>query len=292
MSAFGIAFRNIRRTPYQTTASLLVMVLTFFLLLLFLITSYGLNRILHHFETLPKVLACLTEDATEDDAKAIDAQVRATGNIAESRIIYQEEALNIFRDRWKEVPEITEFVQKDFLPICIDIKTKKLEDLESTAQVLRSFDKLDKDKITFPKDEIKALLSWTKGLRLFGLVITLYAMITSIFTILIVIGMKIAAKRDEIEILKLLGATPWYIRAPFLVEGMFYGVVGSVAAWLLGLIPFLYLQQPLQGFFSGDGFAVFPNVPVILGVLLVIQVANGLIVGLIGSFISLWRYMK
>ncbi len=269
----------------------MVMVLTFFLLLLFLITSYGSNRILRHFESSPKVLACFNDNATQDDVTAAEAQLKSTGKIDQMRFISQDEALQIFKQRYgQDNPEITEFVQKDFLPMCLDIKTKQPQDLEDIASVLKSNDKIS--TISFLKDEIKSLLTWTQGIRLFGLIITGYAMLTSIFTIIIVIGMKVASKKDEIEILQLLGATPWYIRAPFLLEGVIYGVVGAVAAWLLGLVPFLYIQHPLTNFFRGEGFTVFQNIPIFLAVLLGVQILNGIFVGLLGSFISLWRYLK
>ncbi len=266
------------------------MVLTFFLLMLFLVTSYGSNRILRHFESVTKVLACFKDNATDDDAKAVQTQLQQTGKISSIRYISQDEALKIFKQRYsKDNPEITEFVQKDFLPICLDIKTNTPEQLDNIAAILKTDDKVG--TISFLKDEIKSLLTWTQGIRLFGLAITIYAMVTSVFTILIVIGMKIASKKDEIEILQLLGATKWYIRGPFLVEGILYGIVGSITAWLLGLVPFLYIQHPLITFFSGEDFTVFPSVPIFLAILLGVQVAIGIVVGLIGSFISLWRYL-
>lgn len=282
-------FRNIRRTPYQTVASVLVMILTFFLSLLFLVASFGSNRVLRFFESSPKVSAYFTDKATEDDARLVQSRLEQTGKIASLRFISKEEALKIYSESFRDKPHLTEFVQKDFLPMSFDIKTNKPEDLEEVANILKSYDTIE--EIVFPKDLIKDLLTWTRGIRVFGLAITIYAMVTSIFTILIVIGMKIATKRDEIEILQLLGATPWYIRAPFLLEGILYGVLGAVTAWAIGIVPFLYYVGPLNGFF-GSEISVFPPTPIFLASLLGIQILIGIIIGSIGSFIALLRYLK
>lgn len=289
MKALKTALKNIRRTPYQTIASLLVMVLTFFLSLLFLVASFGSNRVLRYFESSPLVSAYFTDEATEDDVKLVQLRLDQTGKIANIRFINKEEALKIYSETFSDKPDLTEFVQKDFLPMSLDIKTKKAEDLKEIDNILKSFDTVK--EIVFPKDLINELLHWTKGIRIFGLAITIYAMVTSVFTILIIIGMKIATKKDEIEILQLLGATPWYVRAPFLIEGIIYGVIGAVTAWIIGIIPFLYYVDPLNSFFGGE-VAVFPQTPIFLVVLLGIQILSGIIIGVIGSFIALLRYLK
>lgn len=294
MKALYSALRNIRRTPYQTIASFLVMILTFFLLLLFTISSFGSNRILGHLESLPVVLACFKNDTPIDDVKAVEAQLQGTGKIKQTKILTQDDALRIFKGRYgQDHSDITEYVQKEFFPPCLVINANRAEDLDSIAATLKSNSSVT--DVGFLREETKKLLAWTQGIRIFGLVLTGYAIITSIFTVLIVIGMKIAAKREEIEILQLLGATPWYIRGPFLMEGIIYGVIGAVSAWLIILIPFLSIQAPLGKYFSGaafENFSVFPNVPIFLAALLAIQVFIGILVGLIGSFISLWRYLR
>lgn len=292
MRAFDNAITNMRRTPYQTVASILVMVLTFFLLLLFLVASYGSDRVLKHYEQAPKISAYFVDTATEADVEEVKQKLEQTGQVKTVRYISKSDALKIFTARFKDNPEITQFVQESFLPMAIDIQTKNPEDLETTYQTLQTFDKVE--RVVFLKDEIQKLLSWTRAVRTVGLAITIYSMVTSIFTILIVISMKIASKKDEIEILQLLGASPWYIRTPFLVEGMLYGVIGALIAVALGIVPFMYMQQPLAQFFNAqaEGFTVFPPTLLFIGSLVAIQVTMGIIIGAIGSFIALRRYLR
>lgn len=290
MRSLSSAVRNMRRTPYQTIASLLVMVLTFFLLLLFLVASYGSNRVLQHFESLPKVSAYFKAETTDIQVQELKQKLEQTGKVAQVRTISKEEALKIYTERFKDKPQLTEFVQKDFFPMSIDIKANRPQDLDEIATVLKSNENVE--EVTFLKDDIKALLNWTNTVRLFGFALTAYAVVTSIFTILIVIGMKIASKKEEIEILQLLGATRWYIRMPFLVEGILYGVIGAVIAFLVGVGPFLYVQEPLARFFSSENFSVFPPAYIFLSAVLAIQVGIGIVIGAIGSFIALVRYLR
>jgi cell division transport system permease protein len=121
----------------------------------------------------------------------------------------------------------------------------------------------------------------------------------SILIVMTVIGMKIALKREEIEILKLVGASPWYIRMPFVLEGGLYGAIGGFASWIIisGLV--LWLRPVILGFLG-----IIPFIQNLLGnpassVFIVSLVgflgllgAIGFLLGALGSLVALGRYLK
>jgi len=106
----------------------------------------------------------------------------------------------------------------------------------------------------------------------------------------VIIGMKIALRRKAIEILRLIGASSWYVRLPFLLEGMFYGVVGALIAWLIAVILLLYSTPFLVSFLAG--IPLLPVPPVFLALVLLILVTGGLVIGFLGSLIALRRYLR
>ena len=91
--------------------------------------------------------------------------------------------------------------------------------------------------MVFQKDVVDTLLAWTNAIRIVGGSLAVILAFDSLLIIMTVIGMKIALKREEIEILNLVGASPWYIRMPFVLEGGMYGVAARLA-WMIitGLI--------------------------------------------------------
>ena len=114
-----------------------------------------------------------------------------------------------------------DLVNADVLPPSLEISTYKIEDLDSIAKVLK--DSSYVSDVVFLKDVVSTLISWTDAMRKIGLVLVIILVIVSIFVMTTIIGFKISQKREEIEIMRLLSATNWYIRWPFLLEGMFYG---------------------------------------------------------------------
>ena len=119
-------------------------------------------------------------------------------------------------------------------------------------------------------------------ISIFGLV--------SLLVILVIIGMKITLLREEIEVLQLIGASRWYIRAPFLLEGIFYGVVGAFMAWGISYLLLLYLTSYIIKFFQG--IALLPVSPTFMLTVLGMEIASGIVIGSLGSLLAVKRYLK
>jgi cell division transport system permease protein len=102
--------------------------------------------------------------------------------------------------------------------------------------------------------------------------------------------MKIALRREEIEILKLIGASNWYIRTPFLLEGAFYGGIGAIISWIISYLLLLYATPFLTSFLLG--IPILPVSPIFMLTLLSGLVLVGAGVGVGGSLLAVWRYLK
>jgi cell division transport system permease protein len=105
-----------------------------------------------------------------------------------------------------------------------------------------------------------------------------------------IIGIKISQKKEDIEIMKLIGATNWYIRWPFLTEGVVYGVIGAIVGWAFATAGLLYASPFLESFLKG--IPVLPASYVDLAILLGLELVFAAFLGIVSSFLAVLRYSK
>lgn len=133
-------------------------------------------------------------------------------------------------------------------------------------------------------------MAWTSAIRKIGIILVGFLTIVSLFVILTVIGMKIALRKEEIEILKLIGASNWYIRLPFLLEGAFYGAIGGLVSWTICLILLFYATPYIASFLAG--IPLLPISPIFILAFLGGLTLAGVGVGVAGSLLAVWRYLR
>jgi cell division transport system permease protein len=282
------AWTHMRRSPYQSLAAVLIMFLTFFITTIFVLTAGGFQIVLRYFETRPQVTAFLKDDITSIQVDTLKAKLAQGGKAKEVRYISKEEALNIYREQNKNDPLLLEMVTANILPASLEVSTYDLSQLNEIAVVLRSEPSIE--EVVFQEDVVKALQAWTINLRRVGIGLISIFSLVSLLMILVIIGMKITLRREEIEILQLLGASPWYIRFPFLAEGIFYGVIGAFAAWGISYLLILYLTSFIMNFFQG--IALLPISLWFMLSLLGIELLSGILIGSFGSLLAVKRYLK
>lgn len=282
------AWTHMRRTPYQALAAILIMFLTFFITTVFILTAGGFQTILRYFETRPQVTAFLKDDTTTLQVDTLKAKLAQTGKVKEAKYISKEEALEIYREQNKNDPLLLEMVTANILPASLEVATNDLAYLNEIAQTLRVEPTVE--EVVFQEDVVKALQQWTLNIRRVGIgLISIFGLV-SLLVILVIIGMKITLRREEIDILQLLGASRWYIRSPFLLEGIFYGVVGAFMAWGLSYLLLLYLTSYIIKFFQG--IALLPVSPIFMLTVLGLEIASGIVIGSLGSLLAVKRYLK
>jgi cell division transport system permease protein len=171
-------------------------------------------------------------------------------------------------------------------------------------------------KVIYIEEVVNKLSIWLNGLRTTGLVLLTLLIIETVLVVWTIIGMRISQRRHEIEIMRLLGATSWYIRSPFLIEGMLYGVIGSVigVAITMGLLQ--SILPSIKAFLEGipmqelsvtavlsvisesltqqrvDGVPLAPISPLFVLALAAVEAVIGMLIGAIGSYFAVVRNLK
>lgn len=281
-------WRHIRRSPYQAIAAILIMMLTFFVISVFSFVILGSSKIISYFESKPQVTAFFKEETKQENIDGLKSQIESSGKVSGIRYVSKVEALKIYREQNKNDPLLLDLVTAEILPASLEISAIKIEDLASISDMLKSSSYVQ--EVIFQKDVVSTLTSWTNALRKIGLGLIIALSIVSLFIIVTIIGIKISQKREEIEIMRLLGATNWYIRWPFVFEGMFYGGFGALMGWLIAVSILFYATPFLDAFLKG--IPLFPIAPLILLQILGAELLLSMLLGMFASSVAVLRYLK
>ncbi len=281
--------KYIRRSPYQSIAAILIMSLTFLTIAVFSIITIISVRVINYFETRPQLSVFFKQEVPRDQIEDLKKQLEATGKIKSIKYVSQDEALAIYKEQNKEDPLLLDLVTSEILPASLDVQATDAQYLSSLAQIAKGSKAVD--EVVFQKDIVDTLIRFTNGLRQIGLVIISVLLVVSIFVILTIIGIKITVRRDEIEIMKLIGASNWFIRTPFLLEGIFYGAVGAIIGWGISYgVLFFYATPHVKSFFGS--VPVLPIEPILMVEVLGILFISAVVLGAFSSFLAVLRYLK
>lgn len=273
------------------------MFLTFLLGGVFFLATITSILVLQFFESKPQITVFFTDKATMDDAKTLENTLTGTGKVSSMKYVSKDDALKIYQQQNKSDPLLLEMVTADILPASLEVSAKDPTYLSELDPVIQKAQGVE--EVVFQKNVVDTLLAWTNAIRLVGGSLAILLSIDSLLIIMTVISMKIALKKEEIEILKLIGASPWYIRMPFIMEGGFYGAAGAFMAWMIitGLVIWI---RPMALSFLG----MIPAMSVVLGSLTTAPfllasggfmgaiVIVGFFLGSVGSLVALGRYLK
>ncbi len=288
MSFAKTAWKNIRRSPYQALAAILIMTLTFLAISFFTFLLVGSSKVVNYFESKPQVTAFFKNEAKQGDINQLENQLQATGKIASIKFVSKNEALKIYQEQNKNDPLLLDLVTADVLPSSFEISTVQIEDMTTISNMLNKSAVVS--DVIYQKDVVSTLTAWTGAIRKIGIVLIVLLSLVSIFIMMTIIGIKISQKKADIEIMKLIGATNWYIRWPFLTEGILYGIIGALVGWAIATAGLLYATPFLESFLKG--IPVLPVSYLSLLVLLGIEVLFAIFLGAISSFLAVLRYSK
>lgn len=279
-------WRRLRRSPYQSLAAIVITSLTFFVITIFALVTLGGHQMLSFFESRPQVTAFFKDDASEADVTSLTENIKNAVSVVEIKYVSKDEALDMYRTQNKDNPLLLEMVTADILPASLEVSTKNVDDLEHVASLMQQNTHVE--EVVFQKDVVDTLRKWVGGVRLGGLVLSSIFILASFVTLILILGLKVTAKKSEIKTLALLGASAWYIRKPFVTEALLYALCGATLGWGSSYLALLYLTPNLLTFFEG-----IPLLPVplwIMGTVWGVELVLGLVLAVSASLVATRRY--
>jgi cell division transport system permease protein len=289
MNPTKTTWHHIRRSPFQSLIALLLMTFSFILISVFVIVSNGISETLKYFETKPEITIYIKDGIDNAALESLKTELSNYQGVKEVRYISKEKAFEIYKEQNQDNPMLTVMVTASILPASVEVTVSDPKILEQIYQNYATKTNIV-DEIIYQKDIINTLLDWTNTIRRGGIAITAIVILITFFSVASIIGMKTTNRKDEIKISRLLGASSWYVKKPFLLEGIFYGFIGSLIGSVLTSLVFILNRQSINSFFTPISF--ISNNFNLYGIFILSEVVIGCIIGLLASFIGVKRYIK
>lgn len=293
-------FKSLRRTPYQTLTAFSVLFFTLFLTLILFVSLSFLYGLLSHLETKPQVTVYFQTKTPENHIFKVRDDLVSSEKVASIKYINQKEAFKIYQELNKDNPLLLEMVSADILPPSLEVYAKKPMYLPEIAEYLKK--QADIDEVQFQKDIFDSLLALTGTVRKTSLIFFGYLLVMSIIVLTTTTMFKVTLKKDEIELLRLLGASDFYIQKPYLAEGIFLGFAASFFSFVLLLAILLYFNPFLSSYLKGIpnlsislvayNMKIWPINPIFLAIVFVLAFLFGSTISVISSVIATKKYLK
>jgi cell division transport system permease protein len=239
----------LRRTPYQSLAVFSSLILTLFLSLLLIFCLNFLYGLLGYVESRPQVTIYFQNEASEASILKVKSDLEKSGKVESVKYMSKNDAYALYKQLNKDNPLLLEMVTPDVLPASLEIFAKKPTYLPEIVQYLNGV--TGKDEVNFQKNVVDKLLSLTSVLRITSLAFFLFLMGSTIMILMTITHFKVALKKEEIELLRLMGAPVEYVRRPFMNQALFLGFTASTTVYLL-FAGILFMVYPsMQGYLSG-----------------------------------------
>jgi cell division transport system permease protein len=284
------AFKNIGRNGWMTFASISAVTTTLLLVGAFIVIMMNLNQISTSVKEDVEIKAFIDLIATEEEEALLKAKIEQIEEVESVVYSSKDEQLdNLIDSLGEEGEEFRLYEQDNPLSAAFIVKTKVPEDTEYVANQIETFDSVT--NVKYGQEIINTLftsLNWAKNIGI-GLIIAL--IFTAMFLISNTIKMTIIARKREIEIMKLVGATNGFIRAPFFIEGLLLGIFGSIIPMAVVLTAYHFIYKSVAAKLGTTLFALLPLNPFafqVAGLLLAI----GAFIGMWGSVTSVRKFLK
>jgi cell division transport system permease protein len=277
---------NLRRNLLMTTAAVLTVAVSLFLVGGSLLLQQAVNKATVQWRGGVELNIFLNPDIAQTQRDGLQAELAAIPEVKKVSYVDQEAAYDEFKQMFANSPDMVESVTAKDLPPSFRVVPRQPELVESIGE---RFQKREGVKeVVYAKETVDTLLKVTYYMKWGIRTIAAVLLLSALLLILNTIRMAIFARRREVAVMKLVGATNWFIRIPFMLEGMFQGIVGAAFAILFMWFSRTVIERIIeQNSFLGDFVVTGGDV---LGTGLFV-LAVGAIVGGVGSAIAVSRFL-
>ena len=281
-------FHSLRRNNWMTFASIGTVAVSLFVLGVFLILVLNMNRLAGMLESQVQISVYLEDHLTDREKRQIGYDIESLPGIDSVTYVDRETAKERLKDRLGDQKYLLDALSDDNpLPDAFEVTVTTPAVVESAAGAIDSMQGVEEAK--YGQDVVEHLFDITRLMRIFGFVLMGLLGGATIFIISNTIRLTVFARRKEIAIMKYVGATDWFIRWPFLLEGIVLGCIGGLIAAVV--LRSFYAAMAAKIYSTLAFFPLMPQYPFMNYVTAAILLA-GIVIGAIGSVISLKRFLR
>lgn len=231
----------------------------------------------------------LKETVTAEQGVELAEQIKMIENVSDAKYLSKEDAMAIMKERWGENGYLLDGVVSNPLPASVEVTAVDLEDEDKIVQELNKFEAVD--EVRFYRDAIQKVMTISGYIQKGALAIIVILLIVSLIVVANTVKLTVHAREEEIHIMKYVGATNWFVRGPFFVEGILIGLISSILAVVIvgfAYYKFTEMFTPRFLILFNSGMVPFDF---IIENLIIIFVALGVCIGALGSILSMRKFL-
>lgn len=281
-------FLSLKRNNWMSAASIGTVAVSLFVLGVFLILVLNMNRLASSLESQVQISVYLADDLKKADRDDLAFNIKNMQGIESIKFVSRDEAKERLAQRLGDQKYLLDALgEQNPLPDAFELTVKQPDMVETAAKAIEKMPGVEAAK--YGQDVVENLFAITRLMRIFGVALMLLLAGATLFIISNTIRLTVFARRKEIAIMKYVGATDWFIRWPFLLEGIVLGFVGGIIAALV--LRSFYAAMAAKIYDTLAFFPLMPQYPFMNYVAIAI-IFSGMAIGAIGSTISLKRFLK
>jgi len=284
-------FRSLKRNSTMSAAAITSVIAALLVIGIFFIIVINIDYAATKLESQIEMMVYLEDGLSENIIDTMETEIRSINGVKSVEFISKDTALSNLEKNWGENSYLLEGLEGDNpLPDAFLITLSDPSDASGVALSVSSISNIE--KVVYGKEELAKLLNATYVMRMSSVVIILILLFISIFIIANTIKLTLYARRREIGIMKYVGATDWFVRMPFIIEGIVVGMIGAVVSTVILGAGYYYcsdlVKNQMIGFMS---ISLIPFNQIIVSMVILLIIV-GVVIGAVGSLISVRKFIK
>ena len=281
-------YKSIRRNGFMSFASISTVAVSLLVLGMFLMIFLNTNNLTQYLESQVQVSVYMQDSANDKDLAAAKEKLQKMPGVVKVTQVSKQQALERFKQSLGEQEQLLNSLGKDNpFPNYFEVQVDNPERIKVITPQINQIPKVEIAK--FGQEVVEHLFQLSKIMRLGGIVLVVFLAMATLFIISNTIRLTVFARRKEVIIMKYVGATDWFIRWPFLLEGMTLGFFGAILASIFINSIYSGLLERIHATLAF--LPLLPAWPLLLYVDLFLLVA-GTGIGALGSYISLRKFLR
>ena len=283
----GEALKSLWYNKVMAVTSMITVMGSLLLLGFFLLIAVNVNALTSEFENQCEIQVFMKYEATPEQEQSIYGAISSLEGIQSITFVSKEEAFESYRDSLGSDSSVMDGMAADFLPASCRIVAKDIRQLQPLIDQISTIDGIE--EIVSKRDTIDNIISFTSVIRKGCVISTILLTVIAVFIIANTIKLDVHARQKEIHIMKYVGATDWFIRWPFIFEGIIVGIIGALISILLLSVGATSAGSTMPDFVKNAIFVVplGQSMPIISVILL----AFGTVIGALGSIIAVRKHL-
>jgi len=277
---------NAYRNKLMSLASVSVVTASMIVLGLFLVISINLNHNIRKLEEQPQMQVFCDPELDDEQIKVIEQAIKNDSRVKKYTYVSKKEALEKAKEMLGEDQNVIEGLGDDFMPVSFIVELNNLKEAPDVVSAFKSIQGVS--NVRYSQERIDIILKIATWVQIGNIVLIIILLAVAMFIISNTIKLTVFARRKEINIMKYIGATDWFIRWPFIIEGVVIGLIGAVIGFVAISIIYALLSNKVS---EGINIISLVSLRELQFVVTYTFALVGTVIGALGSAVSIRKYL-